>query len=197
MQPDLFFLVGADMPFSHIFHKRRNGVIATALSVNSVEIYTCCTKPTLNLLWKSAALTYLVNPIWSMYKTVIRHFTLWTPCKIDLRNLQFKRRGKPEIAAAIASHLKYDALLWMINDWNLSPPLFTELGLAFVSLPRTELWTQLLLISSEIPKLLFFFAEWCCHDLWKKISSWSLFCLACRQKTPSPFFNRERLGGRL
>lgn len=156
------------MPFSHIFRKRRNDVITTALSINSLEIYTCCAKPTWNLLWKLAALTYLVNPVWSMCKTVIRHFTLWTPGKIDLRNLQFKRRGKPEIAAAIASHLKYDALLWVINDRNLSPPLFAELGLAFVTPPRTELWTQLLLISSEIPKLLFFSAEWCYHDLWKK-----------------------------
>lgn len=45
----------------------------------------------------------------------------------------------------------------MIND--LESLATSVCGAAFVSLPRTELWTQLFLISPEIPKLLFFSAE--------------------------------------
>jgi len=37
---------------------------------------------------------------------------------------------------------------------NLSPPLFAELALPLVSLPRAKLRTRLFLISPEVPKLL-------------------------------------------
>lgn len=138
----------------------------------------------------------MVSPVESTCRTEIRCFTLWTPPKIDLCNLQFKRWGKPEIVAAIASHLKYDALLWMINDGESLTTSVCGAALAFVSLPQAwaldtvvfdKAWnSQVAFLQSDAIKI---------YE--KKIISWSLFCSACRQKTPHPIFNRERLSGRL
>lgn len=132
-----------------------------------------------------------------MYKAEIRHSTLCIPHKIDLCNLQFKRWGEPEIVAAIASHFKDDALWSKINGWESLITSVCRAGLGFrVSLQDWAL-DAVVLVSPEIPKLLLFSAEWCCHDLWEKSALGVCFAWLADKGLQPHFFNRKRLGGKL
>lgn len=81
---------------------------------------------------------------------------------------------------------------------NLSPPLFAELALPLVSLPRAKLRTRLFLISPEVPKLLVVLQSDAIMIYEKKKSALGIcFAWHADKRLQTHFFNRERLGGRL
>lgn len=116
----MLFLVGTEMPFSCIFHRLRN--LLCYSSVNFLEVWICCTKPISNLLQKLATdfsgWSYIKCS--TLYNTCIKlnlgtllsgHLVRWICAICSLRG-----KVNPRSGSAIASHLKYDPLLQLMND---------------------------------------------------------------------------------